>query len=192
MPVGSAGRRQPNAAETPRQRDPGTHGVPFLFSDTPYRVDMVACVLLRGQTNGDIRAVLLHPDDDDSTGGVGKWGDVVRRFLLLAITRSIALALEFEIPVLAHPDEVLDALDSDLIKICAKQRPQAKRNPSGHGTNLVLAELPRHSQPFPTCPMGEATELLVLAGNQWSQAESASLKNSKRIKHTKIIKPANG
>ena len=145
-----------------------------------------------GQAHGDIRAVLLHSDDDDSTRRVGERGDVVRCFLLLAITRSIALALEFEIPVLAHPDEVLDALDSDLIKICAKQRTQAKRNPSGHGTNLVLAELPRHSQPFPTCPMGEATELLVLAGNQWPQAETGSLKNSKRIKETKTIKPANG
>ena len=74
---------------------------------------------LRREHRGDVRAVLLHSDDDDSTGRVGECGDVVRCFLLLAITSSIALALEFEIPVLAHPDEVLDALDSDLIKICA-------------------------------------------------------------------------
>ena len=77
MPVGSASRRQPNAAEIPRQRDPGTHGVPFFLPHALFQIDMdtytftlslpaLATMIAGFLTELDLRHVTLVCNDSPS------------------------------------------------------------------------------------------------------------------------------
>ena len=72
-PVDPTSRRQPNAVETPRQRDPGTHGVPFLF---PTRRSESAWAPTPGRDRQRYRdphntPSMIHCLDADRRGGLG-------------------------------------------------------------------------------------------------------------------------